>query len=391
MSVKFGRKWAVAASLGLACLYLAAGQATLPRRDMPATWTYHLPPDRVVKEFPGLAGDLPVTHPGRADADGPLDLPVYIMRGDRATLRAGMARVDETGRFDISLYNPSDPQLIQGSEAVMFNADFRVLWLLAAEADRARLHDIFTELGFGVRDAIDAVLHSPEFISEYRPALKDISLSAVTTAWNHPSTRTAYEEFARAAEPILRDTVERDLRAIISKRAEPAVWEMLSANVGALMTLFMSPSWDTSPLEQALDDIQREIRDRGLLTKAATQLLESWQARDFIRIFSGNVMDSLAADPRTKDVLGRMVTDDRLAGYLGPAAVPAAKLGRRLPDVLFGIHPSTDLNAIAAYSFRSFLTGDANKLVILMSPQHRDEMLRLDRRAPRVLMHGAPA
>lgn len=391
LGAKFGRKGAVVVSLALGCLYLAAGQATLPRRDMPATWSYHLPADRLASEFPTLTGSAPVTHPTRADTDGPLELPVYIMRGDRSTLRAGMALVNDRGQIDVSLYDPSDPQLIQGSEAVLFNADFRVLWLLAAEADRARLHENFTELSFGVRDTVDAMLRSPEFINEYRPALKDISLSSVTSAWNDPTTRVAYDEFIRAAEPVLRDTVERDLKAIVTRRAEPAVWEMLSANVGALMTVFLSPSWDTTPLEQALDDIQREIRDRGLLTQAASRLLDSWQAREFIRVFAGNVMDSLAADPRTKDVLGRLITDDRLAGYLGPASGPAARLARRLPDVLFGIHPSTDLNAIAAYSFRSFLTGEANKLVILMSPQHRDEMLRLDRRSPRVLMHGAPA
>ena len=57
--------------------------------------------------------------------------------------------------------------------------------------------------------------------------------------------------------------------------------------------------------------------------------------------------------------------------------------------MLLGVHPNNDLNAIAAFTFRGFITGRSGRLIILTSPGQRDEMLRLDPRAPRPLLRDA--
>ncbi|HYH37430.1 MAG TPA: hypothetical protein VD860_04345 [Azospirillum sp.] len=367
--VMFGRPAAMAASIGLSVLFLAAGWATLPTRNPPATWVYRLPD-------PGAAA--------AADA-----IPVFIMRPDRSTLRAGQANIKADGHIDVTLYDPSDPRLIEGSEGLLFNADLRVLWLMASEEERAQLQRGLEKLGRGLRDALDAVLRSPEFNEDYRGALTEIGRETIEAAWRDPRTKAAYEELLRSAEPVLREAVGRDLKAIVMKRAEPLLWEMVSANVGSLFSVFHAHQWDLTPVEQALDAIQRDVRERALIEKTAQRILDSWQAKDFLRTFAGNVVDAVARDTRLKDVLARLLTDQRLGPYLSAASQPAGELARMTPQVLFGVHPQTDLNALAAYTFRGFVTGRPGPLIILMSAQRREEILALDRQSPRPLLHGA--
>ena len=371
VNVMFGRPAAVLASLGLSILFLAAGWATLPTRSAPPTWTYRL--------------QDPITDAG-AEPRGEA-VPVFIMRQDRSTLRAGLAHPQADGRIDVMLFDPGDPTLIQGSEALLFNADLRVLWLLASDAERAELWRGLDALGRGLRDAVDAVMRSPEF-DEYRTVLKDIGRETIEAAWRDPGTKTAYDELVRSADPVLREAVGRDLKAIVLKRAEPMLWDMLSANVGTLLNVFHTQQWDFAPLEGALEAIQRDVRERGLVEKTAQRILDSWQAKAFLQTFAGNVVDAVGRDPRLKEVLGRLFTDARLGPYMAPLSRPAGELARMTPSVLFGVHPHSDLNAIAAYIFRGFITGRPGQLIIMMSAQHREQMLRLDRYSPRPLLHS---
>ena len=369
VNVMFGRPAAMAASIGLSVLFLSAGWAALPTRNAPATWTYWL-------QDPAAA------------AEGET-MPVFIMRADRSTLRAGQASLKADGRIDVTLYDPSDPRLIQGSEGLLFSADLRVLWLLASADERAQLQRGLEKLGRGLRDAVDAVLRSPEFNEDYRNLLKEIGRDTIEAAWHDPRTRSAYDELVRSAEPVLREAVGRDLKAIVMKRAEPMLWDMLSANVGTLLNVFHTHNWDLTPVEQALEAIQRDVRERALVEKTAQRILDGWQAKAFLQTFAGNVVDAVARDPRLKDVLGRLFTDQRLGPYLTAASQPAGELARLTPNVLFGVHPHSDLNALAAYTFRGFVTGRPGQLIILMSAHHREEILRLDRFSPRPLLHGA--
>lgn len=151
------------------------------------------------------------------------------------------------GRVDITLFDPSDPRLIHGSEALMFNTEFRVLWLLATDEERARLWRGIEEVGRGLRTAMDGILESPEFTGEYRDALQEIGRMAIEEAWRAPSTRATYEEFLRSAEPMLHDIVGRDLKAIATKQVEPLVWNLIGANVGMALDPFRSQSWISPP------------------------------------------------------------------------------------------------------------------------------------------------
>ena len=369
-TVMFGRPAAMAASVGLAILFLSAGWTALPTRNAPSTLAYRLPD-----------GD---------PAAGDEGMPVFVLRPDHSTLRAGVARMQTGGRIDVTLYDPSDPELTQESEGLLFNADLRVMWLLATDEERAALRRGIEKLGVGLRDAIDAVLRSPEFNDEYRSVLKDVGRQAIDTAWHHPGTKAAYDELVRSAEPVLREAIGRDLRGIVMKRAEPMVWDMLSANVGSVLKLFQDQPWNLTPVEQALEGIQRDVREQGLVEKTTQRILDSWQAKAFMQTFANNAMDAAVRDPRMRDAVHRLLTDQRLGAYLTPASQPANELARLAPQILFGVHPQSDLNALAAYIFRGFITGRPGQLVILTSPRQRDQILALDRFAPRPLLYGVP-
>ncbi|PWC31251.1 hypothetical protein [Azospirillum sp. TSO35-2] len=367
----FSRTASVIASLALGGLFLAAGWATVPTRGASPTITFQ------------------VRDPGDI-APGGEPVPVFLMRSDRSTLRAGTAHGRPDGKIGVTLFDPADPRLIQSSEAVLLNADIRVLWLLASDEERAELWRGVQAVGRGLREAIDTVLASPEFVNDYRNDLTDIGRQAIEDAWRAPETRAAYDEFLRSAEPMLHDLIGRDLKGIVLKRVEPMIWDLIGANMGAMVDVFRSKPWDLSPIDQTIESIQREVRDRGVLEKTAQRLFESWQAKAFLQTFAGAVMDAVARDTRVRDVLGRLVTDPRLSASLTPLAKPVGELGRLAPNVLFGVHPHADLNAIAAYTFRGLLTGEGGQLIILMSAQQREAMLRLDQFAPRPLLHSVP-
>lgn len=371
VNAMFGRQVSAVASLGLLSLFLSAGWAVLPSRHLIPTWSYRLQDPRDLAAENGT-------------------VPVFLMRADRSTLRAGVAHAKADGRIDVTLYDPSDPRLIQGSEGLLFNGDLRVLWLLASDEERAQLRQGLDALGRGLRDAVEAVLRSPEFADDYRTPLKELGRNAIDTAWHDPDTKAAYDELLRSAEPVLREAIGFDLKPIVLKRIEPLVWNLLGANVGALFDVFHPPAWDITPLEQALEAIQRDVRERGIVEKTGQRILSSWQVKAFLQTFAGTVMDAIARDPGIKEVLGRLFTDPRLGAYLKPASQPASDLARLAPAVLFGVRPQTDLNAIAAFTFRGFITGRPGQLIILMSPQHREEMLRLDRYSPKLLLHSVP-
>ncbi|PWC78818.1 hypothetical protein [Azospirillum sp. TSH64] len=376
----FGKPAAVAASLALGALFLSAGWATLPTRHAAATVSYQL----------AAPMDGTPAASAAAPAATPIPVPVFLMQPDHATMRSGTGLLRPDGRVDITLFDPSDPRLIHGSEALLFNTEFRVLWLLATDEERARLWRGIEEVGRGLRTAMDGILESPEFTGEYRDALQEIGRMAIEEAWRAPSTRATYEEFLRSAEPMLHDTVGRDLKAIAMKQVEPLVWNLIGANVGMALDPFRSQSWDLGPVDQAVDAILREAREAGLVNRAARQLADSWQAKAFLKTFAGNVVDALAHQQRLRDVAGRMVNDPRLGAYLKPVSGPAGDLARLAPDLLFGVQAGADLNALAAHTFQGFLTGRGGPLIVMMSARQREDILTLDRYSPRILLHAVP-
>lgn len=372
LAATFHRHGTLLASLSLWVLFLSAGWSALPMRDRQPVWTFR-PADRSA----GIA------------AVSARPVPVFAMRPDRSTLRVGTGSTQADGRIEFTPFDPDDPLLVQGSEGLLFDADLRVLWLLASDEERTRIRLGIDALGRGLREAVDAVLKSPEFADDYKGELTNVIQQAADSAWREPVMRNAYDDLVRGVEPLLRDAARRDLMPLVLNRIEPLIWEMLGANAGALIDIFRTRQWDLKPVERTMDAILRDARERGIVERTSRRILDSRQARTFIQTFAGAVMDAMTRDPRIGGLLVRLVTDQRIGGYLSPLSQPAADLARFAPGMLLGVHPNNDLNAIAAFTFRGFITGRSGRLIILTNPGQRDEMLRLDPRAPRPLLRDA--
>ena len=366
-----GRSNALAAiaSLLLLALFVTAGLSALPLRGAPPSLSFTaVAPD----SLPAMTGIVPV----------------LTLRPDRTTIRSGYASRAENGRISVTLYDPYEPILAQASEGVVFSADLRALWVLATAEERDQLHAGFNALAMGLRRSSDAILHSPEFNADYRPALQEAARNAIEAAWKSPGTRAAYDEMVRGAEPILRDTATREIRPIVMRRIDGLVWDIVQANIGTVLDVFGRRTWNTAPLEQALEAALRDIREQGVLERMIGNIFETRQTKAFLQVFAGNAMDELAADKRVEETLIRLATDPRMTPYMTPMGGPANELSLMAPRILFGTRGSDDLNALAAYTFNGLIAGRPGPVVILMSPQQRDEMVRLDPRAPKLLVRG---
>ncbi len=358
------------ASLCLLALFVAAGMAALPLRGASPNLSF-----------------VPVSPETLPPLNGVF--PVLTLRADRSTIRSGYASRDPDGRIRVTLYDPYEPLLAEASEGMLFSADLRALWLLATDEERARLRAGVNTLALSLRQSVDAILHSPEFTNDYRPLLQDAARSAIETAWKQPSTRAAYDEMLRGAEPILRDVAAREVRPLLLRRLDGLLWDIVQANVGTVFSVFNARPWNMAPIEQAVEAALRDMRDQGVLERGVAQVIETRQTKAFLQLFAGNAIDALAADHRIEETLLRLATDPRMARYLAPMGPASSDLSLMAPRILFGTREGGDLNAVAAYTFNGLVGGHPGPVVILMTPQQRDAMLSVDSSVPKILVRSA--
>ena len=181
----------------------------------------------------------------------------------------------------------------------------------------------------------------------------------------------------------------REIRPLLIRRFDGVVWDILQANLGTVLDVFNARPWNTAPLEQAFEGAMRDIREMGVIERMVANLFETRQTKAFLQIFAGNAMDVLVADRRVEDTIVRLATDPRMTAYLTPMGGPANELSLIGPRILLGVREGSDLNAMAAYTFNGLIAGRPGPVLILMSPEQRDEMLRLDYRAPQILVRSA--
>lgn len=358
------------ASVCLLGLFIAAGMSALPLRGAPPNLSF-----------------IPVAPESLPPLNG--TFPVLTLRPDRSTIRSGYANRDSDGRIRVTLYDPYEPLLADTSEGVLFSADLRALWLLATDEERARLRAGVNALAQSLRQSADLILHSPEFTNDYRPLLQNAARSAIETAWKQPSTRAAYDEMLRGAEPILRDVANREVRPLLMRRLDGLLWDIVQANVGTVFSVFNAKPWNMAPVEQAVEAALRDMRDQGVLERAIAQIVETRQSKAFLQVFAGNAIDALAVDHRIEETLFRLATDPRMAAYLSPMSGPTSDLSLMAPRILFGVREGGDLNAVAAYTFNGLVGGHPGPVIILMTPQQRDAMVNVDSTVPKLLVRSA--
>jgi len=303
---------------------------------------------------------------------------VFVLRPDGSAVRFGNAEMEAAGFVRVGVYDPLDPLLVQATAAVSLPGDARLLWLLAAPQERQTLRDKVAALVLGLSASVDDIARSPIFQSDYRDPLLQILRNAMQAAWQAARDNGAWQDLLRSYEPILRGVASRELRPIIERHFQGVALRMLRANTLTIIDPFHHRPWNTEPIEQALEESIDEIRDRHLPEQTAMQLLDTPQSAAFVRAFIGVAGEKLAHDVALQDLIAQMVYDPRLRRYMDPAIDRLLDLGRTAPRLLVNAHASADLNLAAAAALRTMISGRPDRIVVLMSPRQRDELMALD-------------
>jgi hypothetical protein len=358
------RQWAL--SIGLVLLFAILGLSALPR-DVTATSSAIAVRDE--------AGDG-IT----------IGAPVFALRENGTAVRFGNATLAADGVIYIGLYDTLDPLLAHATEVVSLPGDPRLLWLLAAPQERQALRDSTVDLARSLAASVTAILHSPEFLTEYRDRFVQLLRSDLEIAWQNTRKSGAWQDLTRGYEPILRETVSGDLRPIVESHFRNVPMRMLRANALQLIDPFHDTNWNLVPIENALQAAWQEIRERELPERVSSRLLQAPPTIAFLRVFLDAMASQLAHDTILRDLVGDMLFDNRFRPYLNNAFARAMDLGRVAPRLLVSLHGSTDLNPVAAFVIRTLVQARQDRVVVFMSPAQRDELMALDPAAVRPLV-----
>lgn len=354
--IQLTRDWAISAVvLGLG---LWIGASCLPTRPTRA-------PDAVTLIDPQAA--FPAVAQG-----------VFALRPDGGVVRFANAEMVGRGTIRVGFYDPVDPLLTHAVEPVLLPADARLLWLLAAPAERQAIRDRAAALVFALSSDAREILASDVFAAHYRDRFTAVFRHAAYAAWDATQDGGAWWALWRDLDPALRRMVQRDLRPVIQRHFRGVPGRMLRANAWAMLDPFTDRPWNMAPVEEALHAALVELRDRGIAERAITQLIDSPQAATFLRTYQDELVRGLAHDPALSGLLAEMLYDERLRPHVGNVLARANELARYAPRLLVSLRGGQELNLVAATVIRATITGRGDRVVVFMSAAQRAEIAALD-------------
>ena len=315
---------------------------------------------------------------------------VFALREDGSAVRFGNAERAPDGAIRVGLYDPLDRLVAVATEPVSLPADPRLLWLLALPAERLGLRQQAEALVLAVPNAFVDILRSPEFNADYRDRFVTVLRAGMEEAWQAAQDRGAWRDLLRSYDPILRETIGRDIRPIVEQHFRAVPLRMLRANALPLLDPFRDRPWDMAPVEDALREAIIDIRDHGVPERTVMQLMDSPATVDFLRLFQTVLIGKLARSPALQGLIAEMAFDPKLRPYLSEVTERANDLLRSAPRLLVSLHGSADINLVAATVIRTIVSGRPDRVVVFMSPAQRDEIIGLDRNAVHVLDRLAP-
>lgn len=360
------RQWAV--SIALATVFVVLGWSALPR-------------DIVTSGSPILLRDSVAT--------ANIGLPVLMLLDDGSAVRFGDAAVEPNGVIQVGVYDPLDPRLGHATEAVSLPGDPRLLWLLASDTERDAMREAAANLVHAMPHAIFDMFQSPEFVNNYRNGLTQRIHDDLQAAWQQTQESGAWQRLLHGYEPVLRDIASRDLRPIIESHFHGVPMRMLRANALMLIDPFGPPQWDLAPVEDALQAALTEVQQRSVPERAVARLMQNPATTDFLSHYLDAAMSQMAHDTELRNLLSEMILDDRFRSYLTPVSDRVMDVARIVPRLLVSLHGSADLNPVASYVIRDMATGQFDRIVILLSPAQRDELMQLDSDAVHPLVRVA--
>lgn len=365
------RDWAISAVV--LAVGIAVGVSCLPHRPT-------LGPGAIVLVDPMASGAPPAIFAPAVFAPA-----VFALRENGAAVRFAHADAVPDGTVRVGFYDPLDPLLVFATEPVSLPADARLLWLLAAPAERATIRERSAALVGALASDTRAILTSSEFRDLYRDRFQAVFQAAARDAWTVTLNSEAWRDLTRGMEPALREMMNREVRPVLERRFRGVAGQMLRANALAMIDPFTDRPWNTGPIEDALRASFLELRERGVAERAIAHLLDQPHAAAVPGVFQDEMVRRLVRDDTLSRLVSEMIFDERLRPLAQASVERANDLARTAPRLLVSLRGGQELNLVAATVIRATIGGRGDRVVVFMSPGQRDEVTALDHSVVRPL------
>jgi len=365
------RNWMLSAIL--LAVGVTVGLSCLPNRPT-------LGPAAIDLVDPAAPGMSPATYAPATYAPA-----VFALRENGAAVRFAHADGSADGSVRIGFYDPLDPLLVFATEPVSLPADARLLWLLAAPAERAAIRERSAAFAGALASDSRAILTSPEFRDLYRDRFQAVFQAAARDAWTVTLNSEAWRDLTRGMEPALREMINREIRPVLERRFRGVAGQMLRANALAMIDPFTDRPWNTLPIEEALRASFLELRERGMAERAIAHLLDQPQAAAVPGVFQDEMVRRLVRDDTLVRLVSEMVFDERLRPLAQTSVARANDLLRTAPRLLVSLRGGQELNLVAATVIRATIGGRGDRVVVFMSQAQRDDLNALDHAVVRPL------
>ncbi len=314
---------------------------------------------------------------------------VFALRDNGAAVRFAHADSVPDGSVRIGFYDPLDPLLVFATEPVSLPADARLLWLLAAPAERAAIRERSSAFAGALASDGRGILTSPEFRDLYRDRFQAVFQAAARDAWATTLNSQAWRDLTQGMEPALREMMKREVRPVLERRFRGVAGQMLRANALAMIDPFTDRPWNTEPIEDALRASFQELRERGVAERAIAHLLDQPRAAAVPGVFQDEMVRRLVRDDTLTRLISEMMFDERLRPLAQDSTARANDLLRTAPRLLVSLRGGQELNLVAATVIRATIGGRGDRVVVFMSPGQRDDLTALDRAVVRPLERKA--
>jgi hypothetical protein len=345
--------------------------------------------------LPGpAAGNAERLYEGPSPAEAtsaPQLLPVFVMRPDHSVIRHGVAIWQSNGVFTVRVFPSTEYDEPLASDALLFEPSMAVLWAAATDSSREELKRRLNALQEEAAKAIETVITSDVFTNSYRPVLRASLTEVVSRAWEDPETQTAVEELLLSSDAEFKRVVQGDLKAIVVGRINDAVWQMLEANWLNALGMPFGYELDYTPVLEAVTATLVDPRFQKSFIAFGSERLGTEEARRLAERIAIGVADALMRDQRVPKIVNQMFWDPQLRRLLDPFMEAVASLIGALPRHLGGLGSESSLNPLAAHIFKAMALGERTPLILLVTPEDRDRIERLESDAATFLKPVATA
>ncbi len=291
-------------------------------------------------------------------------LPVFCLPETGPALRCGIAETHDRGEIGFTPY--SDPPNDRTTLPVLATADIGLLWALADPAGRTEVQTSAAQLAGQMVSSIHQVTDSDAWKRDYRDTLRDVLDRAAQQAWRADDTQQAFRALMRASEPVLQDSIARQIGPAMAPYIAEAFWRVVKSNTMQVFSLITGSPLDLSSIGSTLSAAMQDPQVQAALVGVAPRIINLPQSELLTERFAANMADALQRDAATNALLTRVAMDPRLGNELGHVRNNVAGFMHQIGQVLWGLGGSSAMNSLAGLSMKTQIIGQSQPLILLL-------------------------